>query len=344
MRVLYLLNYAGNGGSERYIETLIAQLGSRVTPFFAYSDEGPLVEKLGKLGVPCFQLTMNSPYDLKAAKSLANYCRGNNIDVVHTHFMRENFIAVLAKWFYKSGAKVINTVHMTDRKTGIIRIFNTLISTGNIATIAVSKSVLFNLRVEKIFNPVLIYNGVDTSYFSPEPIPHEQYTIVCVGRFSSEKGQKYLIDAARQLPDFRFVLVGDGELLDDCKSNAPDNCEFPGYIEDTRKILNSADLYVCPSLEEALGLSVLEGMACGLPAVVTDAGGLPELVTSDCGAIVLRGNTASLANAIAQEYKHTSERAKRRGGALKRVREHFDIETTAQQTLELYNYGTQNDL
>jgi glycosyltransferase involved in cell wall biosynthesis len=336
MKVLYLLNYAGYGGSEKYIDTLIAALGEQITPFFVYNIYGPLAEKLERQGIPCVQLPMSKPFDFNAAKVLAKLCRENNIDVVHTHFMRENFIAVLAKRLYNSGTGVLNTVHMTERKSGVISFLNSAISKSNIATIAVSRSVLDNLRSERVQNPILIYNGVDCEYYSPNPVAHERFTVACVGRFSIEKGQKYLIEAAKQLAELQFIFAGDGELLQECKDSAPLNCEFLGYAEDTRELMNSADLYVCPSLEEALGISVLEAMACGLPSVVTNAGGLPELITAACGNVVFKGDSAALADAIREMANDTARRAECAGNALRRVRTLFNLTDTAQQTFELY--------
>ncbi|MDR2606584.1 MAG: glycosyltransferase [Oscillospiraceae bacterium] len=336
MRVLYLLNYAGNGGSERYIETLISALDERITPFFAYNIRGALVERLEQSGVPCFQISMSGPFDFGASRELAQICSEHKIDVIHTHFMREMVIATRTKVRFTRTLKIVNTVHMTERKRGMTGLLNWWYSHYNSANIAVSRAVLENLRREHVKNAVLIYNGVDVGYFHPKPVAHDEFRVACVGRFSVEKGQRYLIEVARLLPNINFVFAGEGELLQECKGSAPSNCEFIGYAEDTRELLNSADLYVCPSLEEALGLSVLEAMACGLPTVVTDAGGLPELVTPECGDIVPKGDSAALANAIRNMANDPIRRAKCAVGALRRVREHFNLDSTAEGIFKLY--------
>ena len=73
MNVLYLLNYAGKAGTERYVETLVKYLSAdgRIRPFFAYNEGGLLVERLEALGVPTRQIPMKSRFDRKAAKALA---------------------------------------------------------------------------------------------------------------------------------------------------------------------------------------------------------------------------------------------------------------------------------
>ena len=69
MKVLYLLNFAGKAGTERYVETLVKYLSEdgRVEPYFAYNEGGLLVERLEAMGVPTKQLTMRSRFDFKAA-------------------------------------------------------------------------------------------------------------------------------------------------------------------------------------------------------------------------------------------------------------------------------------
>ena len=76
MKVLYLLNFAGKGGTERYVETLVRYLnGTHIEAFFAYNQDGPLVEKLQSLGVPCRRVEMRRRFDFRAARELASLCR-----------------------------------------------------------------------------------------------------------------------------------------------------------------------------------------------------------------------------------------------------------------------------
>ena len=98
MKVLYLLNFAGKGGTERYVETLVRYLnGTHIEAFFAYNQDGPLVEKLQSLGVPCRRVEMRRRFDFRAARELASLCREWDIDLVHCQFLREHYTALLAK-------------------------------------------------------------------------------------------------------------------------------------------------------------------------------------------------------------------------------------------------------
>ena len=127
MRVLYLLNFAGKAGTERYVESLVKYLGpqgsGQVEPHFAYNTAGLLVERLEAMGVPTRQLPMNSRFDLKAAKALATLCGEWDIDLIHCHYLRENYIALLAKRYLPS-LRVVYTNHFVQANDGITRFTN----------------------------------------------------------------------------------------------------------------------------------------------------------------------------------------------------------------------------
>ena len=119
MKILYLLNYAGKGGTEKYVRDLVTEYhGKRAECFFAYDEEGLLLEQLKTIGVKCVKLPMKSVFDIAAAKNLANLCKENGIDIIHTQFPRENYIAVLSKLFNKK-IKVFNTSHLIMKQGGM---------------------------------------------------------------------------------------------------------------------------------------------------------------------------------------------------------------------------------
>ena len=90
MNILYLINFAGKAGTEKYVENLIeAYNGEKAKCFFAYSIHGPLADKMKEKGIPSFQFKMSSPFDIFAAKKLAKYCRENKIDVICPQYPRE---------------------------------------------------------------------------------------------------------------------------------------------------------------------------------------------------------------------------------------------------------------
>ena len=75
LNVLYLLNFAGKAGTERYVETLVKYLYHKhIRPFFAYNQGGLLVDRMEEAGVPMRQTDMPSRFDFHAARRLAELC------------------------------------------------------------------------------------------------------------------------------------------------------------------------------------------------------------------------------------------------------------------------------
>ena len=101
MKILYLINHAGKAGTEKYVYNLVKRFGGTETEcYFAFNEAGQLSEQMDDLGIPCFQVEMKNPFDLKAAKKIAAICKANEIDIIHSHYPRENYIAVLSRLFY----------------------------------------------------------------------------------------------------------------------------------------------------------------------------------------------------------------------------------------------------
>ena len=122
----------------------------------------------------------------------------------------------------------------------------------------------------------------------------------------SHKGQLTLIEAARQAaerhPDWHFLLCGEGKderLFRDAIGDLP-NIELIGWVDNVGDWLAAFDLFVYPSLHEALGSTLLDAMGLGLPIVASNVGGIPEIVQDGVnGLLVPPGDVTQLVDAIA---------------------------------------------
>lgn len=140
----------------------------------------------------------------------------------------------------------------------------------------------------------IIKNGIDTARFAFSPEIREKkraeldihgFCVIHVGSFSAVKNQGYLVDAfalfSANNPDSILLLVGEGELLDEVRKKTEslgltDRVRFLGQREDVHEILQAADLFVLPSLEEGFSFVALESQTAGLPCVISSA--VPEEV------------------------------------------------------------------
>lgn len=188
----------------------------------------------------------------------------------------------------------------------------------------------------------VIYNGVDTSLFHSSPSPDRRPSPVVgtVSRLSPEKGVEYFVQAAydilRELPETRFLVVGDGPLRSELEARAPHpQMRFVGAQENVADWLNDMDVFVMPSLAEAFGLAVVEAMACELPVVASDVGGLREIVVE--GATGLRvppRDSVALARGVLELLRDNARREAFGKAGRARVQEKFTLERQAREMEE----------
>jgi glycosyltransferase involved in cell wall biosynthesis len=131
--------------------------------------------------------------------------------------------------------------------------------------------------------------------------------------------------------NIELTIAGDGPEEQALRALAKDfsigdRVRFLGYVanEDLRREYLEADLFVLPTLSEALGSVVLEAMSCGLPVIATDVGGIPEMIEDGVnGFLVPPGDAARLAQAISQLAANPLRRRAMRRANLERIATQF---------------------
>jgi len=357
MNILYLINYAGKGGSEKYIKLLTEYAkaqGDNV--FFAYNEVGLLVTQMEGIAKETLCLEMKSPFDLKAAKSLAKYCKTNKIDIIHTQFARENYISILSKKFYGNSAVIIHTCHINTPNNTLWRFMNKLFIKENFRTIAVCGSVrelliANNYPADKV---QLVYNGVYYRESLDKPPKNtNQFTFVSVTRFSEEKGIFFLLESAKllkeQSAEFTLTIAGDGPLYGEAKKfveqhNLSENISLPGYCEDIQSLLLNSDCFINSSSSEALSFAILEAMEAGLPIIATNVGGNPDIINekTNCGLLVAYGDSNEMANAMFHIMDKPENTLKMAENARKAIKEIFNVDNSIKTAYNIYNEATRN--
>lgn len=179
----------------------------------------------------------------------------------------------------------------------------------------------------------LIANGFDVNIFKVIPeiaksavmsefgLPDEDAPLVSfVGKFTDFKGIDVLLRAAaiyeKALPGVQTVLVGHGQLWDEmhelCRELKLSGVHFLGHQHQplVARVYNAADVSIVPSRVEPFGLVAVEALACGTPVVATNAGGLPDFINDQVGALVPVGDHEALAQAIISEIEAGSKKTK----------------------------------
>jgi glycosyltransferase involved in cell wall biosynthesis len=359
IKVLYLLNHAGKAGTERYVYSLAERLNGRfIKAFFAYNEEGLLVERMQGLGVETHRIEMKHPFDLKAAWQLGRLCRKLGIDVIHTQFLRENYISMLSRIFNPK-VGVIYTNHFIMRNNLVTRMFNRLLSPLQFAVIAVcnrGRDMMISNGVDgrKIS---VVFNGVDPDFWGEEEpstmrdelgIGNDEFVMLCGSRFAHDKGHRFLVDSMAVLKTiaerkFKCVLANDGPLLEEVKQQAErlglqEDIIFTGFRKDIKNLIYGSDLYINSSEHEALSFAIIEVLAAGLPVIATDMGGNGDIINpeTNCGVLVRYNDARGLAEAVKRIMDDKGLQQELRRNALKTVKERFSIENMVSKAYNLY--------
>lgn len=359
IKVLYLINYAGKAGTEKYVYNLSKKYHKNGAEcFFVYNEEGPLCEQIRELGITPKKIVMRKPFDFKAAKELADYCRENNIDVIHAQYPRENYIAILSKLFYKK-VKVIYTSHLTI-STGIVwKITNTIMTRKNHKIISVcnyGKELLIGNGFPKN-NIEVIFNGVEDAeikkpeegYKSSLGIDDDALVLSILARYEESKGLDFLVESIKRLKEitdkkFCLLIAGDGVTYQQIEKlienyGLKDTIKQLGFTKDTAKILAISDIYINSSkCLEALSFAMVEALLNGLPIVATNIGGNPDIVSdkNKCGTLVEYGDVEGMAYAIKEFLENDEKRREYSKNAALAAKTVFNLDKLLDKTFKFY--------
>ena len=357
MNILYLINFAGKAGTEKYVSNLMHILSAKGEKcHLAYAVDGKLSADMENEGFPCIQINMSKT--LSAAKRLAKYCRDNKIDVIHAQYPKENIIALLSKLFY-SKVKVVYTNHLTIDQGIKWKILNRIFTPFDHRVIAVCRQGADIMRGNGVCKRRIqvIYNGVfpseeriiDRSFAREFNVPDDAFVMSIMARYEVEKGLPFLLASLAKLKrktDKPFVcfIAGDGSQFDEfammtSNSGMAENIIQLGFRQDGDRMLKSSDLYLnTSSKNEAMSFAILEAMNAGLPLVVTDVGGNRDLAETNtvCGKVLKYGDKEGFSDAILEIMESEKLQKELSDNALKKVKTEFNLEKLANDVFETY--------
>lgn len=308
------------------------------------------------------------PYDLALASKIADVIKEEQLDVLHMHYAIPHAVcAVLARDMCGCNIGIVTTLHGTDITVlGEDTLLQTAIKYGidksDIVT-AVSDS-LKQQTYELIdtTKPIeTIYNFVDMrEYYKRDNaelkegfgIAAHEKVIIHVSNFRKVKHVPDVVETflkiRREVPA-KLLLVGDGpekhEVMKQARaSDYTDDILFLGRQDNLAELYSISDLKLLMSSKEAFGLVLLEAMACSVPGIGTNIGGIPEvIVEGENGYIVELGDTEAAAQKAISLLQDDAKLASFSEAARKHAHEHFRAEKIVEQYEILYEKVARHD-
>jgi glycosyltransferase involved in cell wall biosynthesis len=342
------------GGSERQMtQTALFLDRSRFDPRVGcFLPGGMRGAELTAAGVPVVQFPVHS-YKSSAAltggHALARYIQREDIHLVHSFDFPLNVFAIpVTRWFSNAIAVSSQRSHRELVPAGYRRMLR--LSDRMAHAVVVNCRYLERHMVEdervNAERVEVCFNGIDLDYFRPSDQPRSgPLTIGTMSGLHRWKGVSTLIEAFAKLgtsADLRLLIVGSGPMLADLNRQAHElgvveRVTFEPATAKVPEMLHRMDLFVLPSLSEALSNALMEAMACGCCAVASRVGGNPELVhEGETGALFEAGNAESLAMALRPLIANESRRRELAANGLAFIRENFSIAAAAQRMGEIY--------
>ena len=357
--VLLMVRALGLGGSERQMAELAqaldkSQFEAHVGCFF---EDGFRAQELRQAGIPILALPVRSFMAfnaLEGAWKMGQYIRHHGIQLVHTFDLPLTCFGVpVARAF---GVPVVLSSQrayrdLQPRYRQLAR-FTDRLAHGIVVN---CEAMRVHMIEDEGARPELLHvclNWIDIEHYRPlpalrpAPVADASLVIGVVCALRPEKGLLTLIDAFAQVrdaaPGLKLLIVGDGPMLPALEARAREHglgaqCVFQPGVGDVREWLREIDIFVLPSLSEALSNSLLEAMASGCTVVASRVGGNPELVMdSKTGLLFTPGDAADLARQLRSLIGSESPRKQLRDSGVAFVRENFNRDASVQRIQDLY--------
>lgn len=365
MKILYVITGLGMGGAEHVVCNLADMMHSRGHDIQIVYLTGEVVVKPNTKTIPVIPLNLKSLSSLpsvylKLVKIINNF----KPEVIHAHMYHANILARLTIPIISSHVKLITTAH-SKKEGGLARSIMYRI-THSLSDFSTNVSQEAVREFEKQFavpegGMKAVYNGIDMQKFTFNPLARDNLIkslsldssikiILAVGRLHELKDYPNLLKAINILkktgaPTFKLLIVGDGPLRPQIENlvlelSLEEDVILMGNRNDIPDMMSAADVFTLSSKTEGFGLVVAEAMSCKCPVVVTDAGGVSEVVGGH-GIVVETQNPQQLADGLIKSLNADSTSTELNvESAYDHIASNFDLDQIANQWETVYS----NDL
>ncbi|MFA4889125.1 MAG: glycosyltransferase family 4 protein [Candidatus Omnitrophota bacterium] len=366
MNILYLTNHLNTGGITSYLLTLAGALKQNGHNVYLASSGGELLERFLEKGIKFIPIPVRTKSEASPGVMISFFklqvrLKEYRIELIHANTRVTQVLACLLAG--SSGRPYVSTCHGFFKK----RFSRLVFPCWGKKVIAISSQVKehlvndFNLPEDKIR---VIHNGIDAIRFRERRTENGEQRkrslgldngplVGIIARLSEVKGHIYLIEAMseviKRVPEAQLLIVGEGRIQKDLESlinrlGIGRKVKIIPSVEDTAGVLSIIDVFVMPSLQEGLGLGLMEAMACGCAVVATNVGGMKTLIQDgENGLLVEAKDAGGLAVKIIDLLTDAGKRASLGKNARDFISGNFSQEKMAGETERLYEECVKTD-
>ena len=358
--------FGGSGVLATELGKALAKKGHQVH-FISYSQPARLeafVENIfyHEVYIPQYPLFQHAPYETALAGKIVEIVKSNHLELLHVHYaIPHASAALMAKQILKEDhihIPVVTTLHGTDitlvgREASYEPVVTWSINQSDAVTAVSDSLVRDTLKHFSVKRPIrMIPNFIDFERFNKKPrqhfkdliAPNSERIIVHTSNFRKVKRVEDVVrifNIIQQKVPAKLLLIGDGPERSNiekvCRElHVCDKVTYLGKQEAIEEILSICDLFILPSESESFGLSALEAMACEVPVISTNTGGLPEVnIHGKTGFLSDIGNYEEMAENALSLLSNNDLLIEFRKNALEQAKK-FDLNLVLNQYVEVY--------
>ncbi|MBI5024009.1 MAG: glycosyltransferase family 4 protein [Candidatus Omnitrophica bacterium] len=359
MNVLFLTTHLNTGGITSYLLTLSKGMIERGVRVHIASSGGDMAAEFSALGARLLELNIRTKSELDpriycALLSLSQYIRRHAIDMIHA---QTRVTQVMGFWLATmTGCPFVSTCHGFFNP----RVSRLMFPCWGDAVVVISEAVQkhlhddFQVADERIS---LIPSGIDMRMYTPADYAIKRQMRLkydlgaepvagIIARLSEVKGQDILIRAMKtvveQIPDAKLIIAGEGKTEPILRKMVKEfqlerNVLFYPFTNKAVEILPLLDIFVMPSRQEGLGISIMEAQAAGVPVIASRVGGIPSLIEEGkTGFLVEPEDPVSLGQTIRMVLRDPDRLARVANAGREFIRTDHSADLMVEKTLTLY--------
>ena len=359
--ILFVVHSLVVGGTENLVFQMAKLLKGQYRVGICCLDKKGTIWDLAEAeGIELFLIERPSGFNLATISELRKVFEIFSPSIIHAHQYTPLFYSSLAKLYSPLGMKLLFTEHgrhypdIVSRKR---RIFNKLLRFFIDKIIVVSEFTKTSLveqegfaggEIEVIYNGIDCGSDIDSQNIRDEiGVSHDTKILAVVGSLRPVKNPLFPLRAysliAKEFPSTKLLFLGEGELRPQLEEFIEENglseqVELIGSIYPAQPYFGSFNLFIMGSLSEACSLALLEAMQVGVPVIVSNRGGSPELVQNgEFGGIVDCDDDFALADEMRKVLLEDSDVAKKARMGMDHVRKNFSFELMFRRYSEVYS-------